>query len=417
MFKIVVIIFGLMICSMNVYSDNISIDNMSRTASFDEDYFVGLKAYEDGFTDVAKLAFEEYLSKNKSGEESDFSRYLLYQIYQSEGNLKQAKTILDKLDRSGNKKFNTQKIKNDNIAILLKTDCAEAKWHIISDINEGVMLYSKSDCPIDLELTEAVAKSDQDPRILLFFISKIKDDKEKMMIIYNNLSKSEKSVDILNYYAKYFYINKMKPEFYTLYKEYKSKELLELALEFAWDDNNYKQYVQYFNQDLKKGYKLKSVSYCRMIESGSKLGLNYSCDYIKLCLLKESKDLNKTVLSCLIRNEDKEQLNNYILSVNSKDMREICEYTGNFISKKLFSKYSIKKFHGCTQKKEIYLYLVKDRDYPAIFALAGKNLDDLDTAFISIAYLKTGKKKEYEKMFNKIKSNQLKNEITALLKK
>ncbi len=403
--------------SGDVKSDNKSIVKSDTESFYDEDYFVGLKAYEDGLTDVTKIAFEVFLSKNRQGDEADFARYILYQIYQAEGNIESAKDTLLKIQDSKNYRFNTEKLMSDKMSLLLKTDCELAKKFLIDDMNAGLLLYTKSECVVDKPLTEAVAQRSYDPRELLFFINKIKDTQEHVLIVYDNLSDTEKSEEVLNYYSKYFYINKMKDAFFKLYNEYKTAESLELALNMSWDAGNYKEYITVFDRDIKVDFKLSKATYCRMIEASSRISAKYECDLIEKCLTKKNDTLVKTVIACLIKNGDKDKFAIFIDKLDSKNMREVCKYTGNFIEKDLFTTSSAKRFNTCEDKLSIYKHFVDKKDYNLIMSLAGKGIDQMDFAFMAYVYAQQNNMAEYENYLKRVEDINLKGYIERLTAK
>ena len=79
-------------------------------ASFNDDYVVGLKAFDDGLNDVAIASFNSYLAHENKSKKAGFAIYLLYQLYMSEGDFKSAQYNLTQLANFNDSRFNPTQI-------------------------------------------------------------------------------------------------------------------------------------------------------------------------------------------------------------------------------------------------------------------------------------------------------------------
>ena len=234
--------------------------------SFNDDYFVGLKAYDDGLYDVAEACLSNYLSHENKSQQAGFATYLLYQVYMSQGNYKAAQYIFTQLANFKDSRFNKEKMLKDQMFIETKLNCDGAKNLLLTNPkNEYLEVYAKSSCVVDKDITNILSKIDVSSETLYSVLERVQKDKELVFSTYDNLKPEKRTPKLMNFYGKYFYSNNMKSEFYALYKIYQDSELASFILDDTWKNGDYKKYIASFKKEVKNDYKLDKVVYCSML--------------------------------------------------------------------------------------------------------------------------------------------------------
>lgn len=414
MYKIIFAVFSILFFSVNVYSaDNKSkndVENKKKEVelkapdmSFNDDYFVGLKAYEDGLYDVAESCLSNYLSHENKSQQAGFATYLLYQIYMSQNNYKSAQNTFNQLTNFKDSRFNYQKMLKDQMFIETKLSCDGAKNLLLTNPkNEYLEIYAKSSCAVDKAVTNLLSKIDVSSEALYAVLERVQKDKELVFSTYENLRAEKRTPKLMNFYGKYFYSNNMKAEFESLYKTYQDNELTALVLDDTWKSGNYKKYIELFQKEVKKDYKLDKVVYCRMIEASNKEMVNFDCDLVDKCLGTKNPDFNKTKLACYMRKEDKEKISWFIGTLTVQDTLKLCEYGKYIIGKRLYDIKYLNKFEKCPDKASMYESLLKFKDYNAVIKLGGSGSSQIDIAYMAIAYYYLGNNTQYNNYLNKL---------------
>lgn len=412
MYKITLAVFSILLFAFNSYSaDNKSnIENKNAETevkapdmSFNDDYFVGLKAYDDGLYDVAESCLSNYLSHENKSQQAGFATYLLYQVYMSQGNYKAAQYIFTQLANFKDSRFNKQKMLKDQMFIETKLNCDGAKNLLLTNPkNEYLEVYVKSSCIVDKDITNILSKIDVSSETLYSVLERVQKDKELVFSTYDNLKPEKRTPKLMNFYGKYFYSNNMKSEFYALYKVYQDSELASFVLDDIWKSGDYKKYTASFKKEVKNDYKLDKVVYCRMIEASNKEMVNFDCDLVDKCLGTKNTDFNKTKLACYMRKEDNEKISWFIGTLTVQDTLKLCEYSKYIIGKKLYDIKFLNKFEKCPDKASMYESLLKFKDYNAVIKLGGSGNNQLDIAYMAIAYYYLGNNTQYNNYLNKL---------------
>lgn len=381
--------------------------------SFEEDYYVALKAYEDGFFDVAESSLADFLKKDSKSSQAAFATYLLYQIYMGRGDYKAAKVRLEKLEKFGDDRFDKNKLSADEMTIAVKTDCKEAKKLLLSKQSDPQMkVYIDSGCEISQDIVNYVASMPFSSDTLILAIDKIKGDKERMLAVYNNLSAEKRTPQLLNFYGHYFASNKMYTDFWRLFSEFKDPDMVDIALEDVWNSGDNLRYAEFFDKNA-KGYKLDKISYCRQIEASNKTGRSFDCDIVDGCLGATNPQYKKTKLACYMKNEDKKGIATFMKNITAGEAGKLCEYGKYIVVKNLYSVDFLGKFSACPDKAGMYEALFKNKDSKGIISLAGKKREDTDKAYLALAYYISGNKAESDKYFNTISDGNLKNMVKS----
>ena len=413
MHKITFIIFSILLFAFNGYAaDNKSKDNKESSSaakakapdmSFNDDYFVGLKAYEDGLYDVAKSCLSNYLSHEDKSQKAGFATYILYQVYMAQNDYKSAQYTFTQLANFKDSRFDKQKMLKDQMFIETKLSCDGAKNLLLTyPKNEYLEVYVKSSCVVDKEVIGLLSKIDVPAETLYVVLEKVQKDKALVFSTYDNLKPEKRTPKLTNFYGKYFYSNNMKDEFYALYKIYQDSELASYVMDDTWKTGDYKKYIEAFKKEVKADYKLDKVVYCRMIEASNKEMLNFDCMLVDKCLGTKSPDYNKTKLACYMRKEDKENIAWFIGTLTVQDTLKLCEYGKYIIGKNLYNTKFLNKFEKCPDKASMYESLLKFKDYNAILKLGDGADTQLDTAYMAIAYYFLGNNTQYNNYLNKL---------------
>ncbi len=422
MYKIVLVVISVLILNFNIYgSDNSNgdmpnskVEPKSPDMSFNDDYFVALKAYNDGLYDVASYCFTNYLQHENKSEKSGFARYLLYQIYMAQEDYKSAQYIFTQLENFNDKRFDKQKMLKDQMFIEAKLDCNGAKNLLITNPNnEFLEVYAKSSCPVDKNVTNLLSKIDISSDTLYALLERVKKDKELVFSTYDTLKPEKRTPKLMNFYGKYFYSNNMKSEFHSLYQTYKDSELTSYVLDDIWKSGDYKKYVDAYNKDVKDNYKIDKVVHCRMIEASNKEMINFNCDLVDKCLGTTHPDYNKTKLACYMRKEDKKQIAWFIGTLTNQDTLKLCEYGKYIVGKNLYDIKFLSKFEKCSDKVSMYESLLKFKDYNGILKIGGIGNNQIDIAYITIAYYYLKDEIKYNAYLNKLTDIDL----TGMVKK
>lgn len=377
-------------------------DNKKNTNNFNEDYFVGLKAFEDGFYDVSRESLKAFISSNKNSKDEGYATYILYQVYMAENNFKNAQITYNQLSNYKDKRFDAKKLESDKMFLATKLDCNEAENLLLSKINnDWLNIYLNSQCKIDENIIKYSLNNQFSVDNLYLLADKVENNKEYTLLIYNNLPNDKKSPKVLNYFGKYFSAHKMLDEFWKLYDEYKDEDIVSLALNEAWDKKDYKTYVNLYNRDIKKEYKLDKSIYCRMIESSNNIGIALDCNIIDNCLDKNRPDFIKNKIACLMKNEDKQGISSFMATIKENDAKNLCEYLKYMVAKNIYSTNFLSKFSSC-KDNAIYETLYNYKDYKGLINLIGKNKRQIDLAYLSMAYKLSGKDKEAKDIIKNI---------------
>lgn len=384
-----------------------------KGGSFDEDYYIALKAYDDGFFDVAKASLLTFLKKDSKSAQAGFATYLLYQIYMSEGDFKAAKTEFAKLKKFNDDRFDKTKLDADEMRIAAKSDCKEAKKLLFSRQSDIQMkTYIDSGCEISQDVVDYAAAMPFSAETVILVIDKIKDDKSRMLSVYNNLSTEKRTPKLLNFYGHYFAMNKMYTDFWRLFSEYKDADMVDIALDDIWNTGDSNRYVDFFDKNL-GNYKLTNVSYCRFIESSNKIGKSFDCKIVDGCLGATNPQYNKTKLACYMKNEDKKGISLFMKNLSSPEAGKLCEYAKYIVVKNIYSTEFLGKFSSCADKAGMFEALLKNNDYKGMINLAGKKHTETDKAYLAVAQYLSGNKAEGDKLFASLTDETLKNMVKS----
>lgn len=410
MYRLTAFIFCIILSALPLFAADNSSKNETKQvvqkipdASFNDDYVVGLKAFDDGLNDVAIASFNSYLAHEKKSKKAGFAIYLLYQLYMSEGDFKSAQYNLTQLANFNDSRFNKQQMLKDQMFIETKLDCSGAKNLLMSARrNEYLEVYAKSSCPMDKDVVSLINKIDVSTNALYAVLERVQDNKELVFSTYDNLKPEKRTSKLMNFYGKYFYANNMKTEFMDLYRVYKDSDLTSLLLDDIWKQKDYKNYINTFNKEVKEEYNLQKTVYCRMIEASNKEAFNFDCNLVDKCLGTDSPDYNKTKLACYMKKEDKEKISWFIGTLTNQETTKLCEYGKYIIGKRLYDTKFIHKFEGCKDKVSMYESLLKFKDYNSMIKLGGSASTDIDAAYMAIAYYYLGNTNQYNNYLSKV---------------
>lgn len=386
--------------------------------SFMDDYAIGVKAYDDGFFDVAKKGLEKYLENETRSEKAGLSYYLLYQLYMRQNNYKAAQGYLANAYKFKDKRFDMEQMSKDQMYIETRLDCEGAKNLLVNNPSSNFLyVYSTSKCPIDKKVTDLLSKVDFSSDSLHAILNRVKDDKELVYATYSKLPEKRKTKELILFFGNYFRTNGMDNEFEELYKRYPREEFYLVKLDDIWKSKNMAKYINFFDSDMKKEYKIPQAPYCRYIEASNSLARNFDCNLIDKCLDTKSIDWTKNKLACYMKRENKADIEAFINSANESHIKSFCEYGKYIVGKNLYSKSFLTKFSDCADRLDMYRSLLKVRDYEAILLLAGKGKTEVDYGFIAVSNYFLKNMDKYNEYLAKVTDPDMKNIIKQALDK
>ncbi|MEF3255281.1 MAG: hypothetical protein K6348_06945, partial [Deferribacterales bacterium] len=115
-----------------------------------ESYYVGLRAFEDGFYDVSAYNLEDYLNEDNSSDKAVFSKYILYKIYLIKKNFDKSRFYLNQIKELDDKRFDKIEIAKDNVFLTALNSCEEA-YRLIDELRDPNLYKALlgTNCAID----------------------------------------------------------------------------------------------------------------------------------------------------------------------------------------------------------------------------------------------------------------------------
>lgn len=414
MFKRITLLLALIIIPFSLFA----VEEKQPDMSFMDDYAIGVKAYDDGFFDVAKKGLEKYLENETRSEKAGLSHYLLYQLYMKQNNYKTAQSHLANALKFKDSRFDKEQMEKDRMYIETRIDCDGAKNLLVNSPSSNFLyIYATSKCPIDKNVTNLLNRVDFSSDSLHAILNRVKDDKELVYATYSKLPEKRKTKELLLFFGNYFRSNKMDNEFEELYKRYPMEEFYLVKLDDIWKSKNMAKYINFFDSDMKKEYKVPQAPYCRYIEASNSLARNFDCNLVDKCLDSKTLDFTRNKLACFMKRENKADIEAFINSANEAHIRKLCEYGKYIISKNLYSISYINKFSSCDDRLTMYRSLLKVRDYNAIITLAGNGSNEIDYAFIAVSSYFLKNMDKYNEYLSKVTDPDIKNIIKQALDK
>ncbi len=377
------------------------------------DYLVGLKAYDDGFYDVAKISLEEFLTTAENNSEKTYAQYLLYLIYKREKNEEKTKYYFNLIKDVKDKRFDMRALKQDKIKMLLKEDCNKAAEMVLNKPDKIFLsMYAVSNCPITDNISSFYYNiKGINTAVKLKVISKIKNKPETVAKIFNTVNLKKLKKGQLEYFGEYFFLNRNFDMFWKVYQNSKTDKMVNLALNRLWEIKDYKNFIRSYEYN-KNSYKILPSNTCRAVQAYNTLKKTYDCNLIDSCFTSnKNKDFYVSKLGCYIEKKDKEQIIKFVSSIDKNDIKYICEYTEYLVANNFYNEKILPLFSNCKQSSNVADILI-DKNKPDEVIKLFINLNN-DTANYYICMANIMKKDliTAEKYFKKIKNKKLKQEL------
>lgn len=396
--------------SKNVTSVGKNIENDNADKDINDFYFVGLKSFDEKLYDIASLSLKKYLSYDNTSKKAVYATYILYQSLIMEKKYTESLDYIEKLNTYKDKRIDRSKVRTDFMKIEVGLGCDKAKSALINSPNqEYITVYLKSTCKIDKDIKNLIAKNKLSADNLNHLLPRVQDDVDFNVLIYNNLNPEYKVPAIQNYFATYFYGNNKIDMFEKIYAVYKDNDLVVLKLDDLYNKKESQKYIDLFKESINKKYKLPAVTYCRMIDTSSKLNKEFNCNYADKCFDKDTFNRNKTKFACFLKNQNAEGAKGIMKEISAKDAVKLCDYGRYAISKKYYTRSTVGKFSGCkdVEKASMFESLYEFKDYDGMLNLVGNNSSEMNIAYAAMAHNKLGHIKTYNSLMEKLKNQKL----------
>ena len=378
------------------------------------DYFVGLKAYKDGFYDVAKISLEDFIKTADNGSDKVYSEYLLYIIYSKENNKEKAKYYFNLIKDIDDKRFDQKALKQDKIRMLLDEDCNKAASMILNKPDKVYLsMYAASKCPITDNLSVLYYKvKGLSVNVKLNVIAKIENKPETVAKIFNTLNLKKLNKRQLEYFGDYFYVHKNYDMFWKVYQNLKTDKFVNLALDRLWEIKDYKNYVRSYEYN-KNSYKISSANICRAVKAYQTLKRNYDCNLIDYCFTdKKDKNFYVSKLGCIIDKNNKEDIINFLSSMNKNDISYICDFTEYLVANDFYNEKILPSFSGCKQSSKIADILINKDKADDIIKLFENSNNDNSNYYVCLAYIMKKDYKTAKTYMEKVKDEKLKKDLS-----
>lgn len=372
------------------------------------DYLVGLKAYKDGFNDIAKENLENYLKSVSDKKNEVFARYILAHIYFDEKNYKKTLEHINLIEDKRDERINIDEIKTMKIYALVNTNCNDAKAYLSKNLNNEVFnIYFQSECKKDDEFIDILCSSKAltDVKLkIMYNLNKFEGNVDKFFKCFD--LKDLKDNDLSNL-GLYYYKGKSFNYFWKIYDIYKDSILVNLALERLWFLSKYNDFLKTF-QENQKQHKIEKINYCRALRIYNEKNITYNCNLLDRCL-QGDKTLYDSKLACYLNNKQIDELSNYIKenSGNKALLNALCSNGPYIISNKLYNKVILKNLSHCSKKIEYVKMLLEMENFNDITIILDNPDSEEEYFYLAIVYKKLNNEIKYSEMQNKIKDIEL----------
>jgi hypothetical protein len=375
---------------------------------------VGLKAFDDGFYDVAKLSLEDFLKNAQNESEKNYARYLLYLIYKKENNPDKSKYYFNFIKDINDKRFDRKALKQDKIRMLLDEDCNKAEEMVLKNPDKIFLsMYAASKCPINDNLSAFYYQiKGIDTNVKLKVITKKKNNPEVAGKIFDTINLKKLKANQLEYFGEYFFINKNYDLFWKIYKYLKNDKMVNLALNRLWEIKDYKNYIRSYEYN-KNDYKISSSNTCKAIKAYKILKKPFDCNLIDACFSNnKNKNFYISKLSCLIDKNDKNKIISFIESISNDNFQYICEFAEYLVANDFYNVEILPKFSICKQSNEIADILIDKNKPDEIIKLYNNKSNDDANYYVCLAYIMKKDFKTAKVYLEKVKNKKLKKELS-----
>ena len=382
------------------------------------DYYIGLKAFRDGFYDYAAENLEEYLKGELEEEKKLYAMYMLYLSYFNDGDLEKAFYYLDNVYGKQDSRFDRSSMKKNKMHIYTKNNyCELAKQFLIKEYDDiNALQYIYSTCPIDTEVIDSLKGNEVSKNIKMTTIEKLKANPDIVLDIFDSMNFKELSDKERQYFGIYFFKNNNFDAFWKIYHKYRDNELVNLALERLWMIGELSNFAKSFEYNEKK-YSIYPTNYCRITKIYKESGKPYDCDLIDYCFNEKHDDFYLLKTGCYLKNGNKNQIVAYLESIPEAKVNNICVYAKYIIAKHFYNTIILDMLKSCKEKYDIAEMLVAMEKPDDIIRLMGSYETDYDFYYMAIANIIKNNMTLAEKYKNKIKDVELERKLDAMITK
>lgn len=373
-----------------------------------ENYYVGLRAFDDKFYDVAADSLKKFVDEDNSSRESNFAKYLLYKIHMNTHEYKTAKFYLDIIKNINDERFDSKTILFDDIFLTALEDCEKAYKIIDShkDVNlTKALLGTKCFLDNNTDIIDLPSMSD---RMKFYYIMQI-ENREKIKETFELIDKKKLSNMELKALSIKLYKLELMKEFWDVYERYRDKDTINLAIERVWKTGKY--------EDVLKGYKYNSKlqllpeTYCMVLDANFKLNRTFDCSIVDKCFSEKNENYAKAMFQCLVNNADNKKLKQFVDSLSDNYTSFFCETGEYLISNKMLGKSRYGLLKKCGNLYDISENLLKNRFFDELILLHRDIKDDRSHFYLSYSYGIKNNKKELKKYYSMIGDLNLKDRL------
>lgn len=375
-----------------------------------ENYLIGLNAYKDGFDKLAAENLESYLETPENVQRAQFARYLLYKINLQNNNYGKAYEYFEKIEDIRDKRFDRKQMSTDKMDILLNIDCSKASEYVGNKAEDNLAsFYLQSQCPINDKLAGKIAESNISDKIKAAYIIKLED---KIPLAYNiakNISFDNLPEDTVKYIGLLFYQNNRFDIFWKAYKYYKNDQFVNIALQRAFETENYKDFNKSFSYNEPK-FNITNTNYCRAIKSRMITGKTYECSWIDKCYENKNKEYINAKFTCLMENKSKKTtafIKNYI----DAETDFFCSQAGSIFKAGYYDSDMVAKFKTCSNKYELANLLLSMNKPEQTLILLKNDNSDKSLYIKAKSHILAGNAEKAKQTAEEIKDQNLKNSL------
>ncbi|MGC9061837.1 hypothetical protein [Calditerrivibrio sp.] len=378
-----------------------------------DSYYVGLKAYQDGFYDVSLINLEDFLKTDNASKEAIFAKYLLYKIYLKQNNIQKAKEYFQMIKDLNDDRFDNKSMSFDEVYLTAIDNCSKA--YAIIDQKKDYSLNKAligTKCAIDNSTNIDIQEL---PDSLKFsYIMQINDKalikKTFEMLNLKNLTNEQiKQLSIKLY--KYELIT----EFWKAYETYRDKDTINLAIERVWKVGKYEDVIKGYNYN--RQHALLPETYCMVLDAHFKTNKKVNYSIIEKCFTAKDEKYYKALIRAYSVNNDIPMLKNLINSLPDNQSNILCELGSSVITANLLDKKNYKRLINCENIDNISNDLLQQGLTFHLIQIHFGMENQKSYYYLAYAYGLEGKKKLLKKYYDKITVKDLKNNIYKRFKR
>lgn len=379
-----------------------------------ENYYVGLRAFEDKFYDVAEDSLKKFIDEDNSSKESDFAKYLLYKIYLNNHEYKKAKFYLDIVKKIKDERFDNNTIIFDEVFLTALENCQEAYKliDIYKDINlTKALLGTKCSLDNSTDIVDLHSLSD----IMKFHYIMQIENREKIKETFELIDKKKLSNAELKALSIKLYKLELMKEFWDIYERYRDKDTINLAIERVWKTGKYEDVLKSYKYNSK--IQLLPETYCMIVDANFKLNRSFDCSIVDKCFSEKNDSYAKAMFSCLVSNSNEKGLKRFLEGLNDNHTSFFCETGEYLIVNKMLNKVKYSLLKKCDNLYNMSENLLKKLLIDDLIILHRDIKDERSYFYLAYSYGLKNNKKELKKYYSMVGDIKLKDRLKKRFKK